>query len=263
MARLSRIKKYYFIDAFNRKFAMTKTKLITICLLVAVTAACNSGSDSNTSANVENTAANTASTFPYAKAQADYITNGGKATYVVSGTLANGSKASGFVTDTYSNAAPSKFNGNATLAVKINRTGGITANGITAPTTGIRTAHYNPSSYMLLGFDGGPGDFNVVTSGYQSMPKEVKVGDSAIEGTFDTYTSADMSIKVATCEQKFIVEPLTSVSILVNETTSCKSALTGDISVDQMRVSIDKNGALKIVSLVTSSKDGTLTFTAQ
>lgn len=242
---------------------MTKLKLINIWLLSAVTAACNSGSDSTTSDSTENATTNTVATFPYAKAQADYITNGSEVAYVVSGTLANGAKVSGLVTDTYINATPSTFNGNATLAVKINRVGGITANGITAPSTGTRIAHYNPSNYMLLGFDGGLGDFNVVTSGYQSMPKEVKVGDAAIEGTYVTYTSADMSIKMASCEQKYIVEPLSNVSALVNETTTCKSELTGDVNVYQMRMSIDKAGVLKIISLVTSSKDGTLTFTAQ
>lgn len=207
---------------------------------------------------------NTAGTgFPYKKAVEKFITNGSSAIYVASGDLVNGATITGKITDVYGIASQSKFNGASALATTFNRVGSLTAGGNTVQNNKTRVIYYNPISYTLLGFDGGLGDYGLITSGYQSLPNEVKAGDSLVEGTYDVYTAADKSIKMLSCEQKLKIEPLDNSRVIINESTSCNNVLTGETSLENMRFSLDRNGNLKIISDIFSAKDGSLILTAQ
>lgn len=207
---------------------------------------------------------NTAGTgFPYKKAVEKFIANGSSAIYVAGGDLANGATITGTITDFYGIASQSKFNGASALATTFNRVGSLTAGGNTVQNNKTRVIYYNPISYTLLGFDGGLGDYGLITSGYQRLPNEVKVGDSWVEGTYDVYTAADRSIKMLACEQKSKIEPLDNSRVIVNGSTSCNNVLTGETSLENMRFSLDRNGNLKIMSDVFSAKDGSLILTAQ
>lgn len=201
--------------------------------------------------------------FPLAKANADYLTNGARYTLAVSG-KSGIFNLSGSLAYTAGNAAPSTLNGASTLSVSASMTGLInSSNGSSSQVANTAIAHYNPSNYMLIAVDGGNSTSEVVTSGFAALPTSVKVGDTGRIGTADKYSDNTLRTKTATCVVSFVIEPRNESSVTVNHIDECKGVTSSGDVTGQTRYSLDATGKMALLSMTLQTSDGTQVLTVQ
>lgn len=233
--------------------------MITAMLSLSLAACNGGGSDSTTPAT--STAA--AVTFPLAKANANYITNGGRYTVTISGNHGS-TQITGTATSTLSNVMPATFRGTPLLAVTTTITGELrTSIGEPTQLASTEVFYYNASNYMLVAIDGGPGTSYIVTSGFTSLPASVKVGDTGTIGTYDQYSDNTLQTKTGTCQLLYVIEPKNDTTAILNDIKVCVDAKTSQKETTQTKFALDTTGTLKPLMETIVGSEGMLTLTYQ
>jgi hypothetical protein len=230
-------------------------KFFLLGLVTLLTACGGGGGDSGSSGPVVST-----TSFPFSTANANLINNGYTHNYTLTGwQIVNGVQynVTGSGTIAQSAAAASTFEGQAALLNTQTSTGTVTANGQSAPLPTTTVQQYSTSNYVPLGYvDSGE---YCVMQGTPTIPATVKVGDTAVLGTYTCYANSSKTTVLGTSKMSYVIEADTANTAIINikeEDYDASSTLT---FTSQQRWRIDVNGGVSFVSV--TAADTTYSYT--
>lgn len=223
-----------------------KTKLFLAVSLSVVLAACGGGGGGEASTGGNPGTVASTMTFPLSAARQALVTSGMTETYTVSGTCAG--------TATVSIAA-------ATGGHTFNSVGGRLAGEKTTmldysnctDTTIVETDYYD-TGYLRLGSSSATQyrEYAAPTA----LPATVKVGDTAMVGTMNTYTNSTKTVPTGTVSVSYAIEAETATTAIFNVTYKTYNP-SGTLTLTQNdRFRISQSGPLKLVSINLQAPSG-------
>ena len=192
--------------------------------------------------------------FSFATANAAHINNGYALNFNLTGTQMVGGvnyNVTGSGTVTVTAATPSNFEGQPALLNTETVTGTITVNGVTAPLPAVVQQSYSTTNYVPLGEV--DGNEYWVMQGTPVIPATVKVGDTAVLGTFTRYTDSGKATVLGTVKLSYVIEADAAHTAIINLVTQQYDTLNALEYSDQTRWRIDTVGTVTFVSEIATS----------
>lgn len=234
-----------------------KNKIAIMILVPLFTIACGGGSSSSSTTGV---GAASTMTFPAASAIANISANGLSSYYTMTGSL-DGVPETGSGTFTVSPAVSANFEGQLVLEQTETLSGIISGNASTLNYDKSRKI-YSTTNYNPLGEET-DSEYWVIQA-HPSLPSLVKVGDTAVIGTYTRYTDSTKTNQLGSAKFSYAVERDTSSTAILNFITNTYSTSGLLQTSTQLRYRIDSNANVSWVSETDTSYGasvGTLTFT--
>lgn len=191
-------------------------------------------------------------TFPVSTLNASHINNGYTQSGNISGTLSfNGTTypITGNFSLTVAAATATTFEGQAALTNTGTVTGSEILNGVTVPLADTSQS-YSTTNYAPLGYSSSS-EYSVM-QGTAIIPSTVKVGDTAVIGTYTRYSNSSKATVLGTAKMSYVVEADTASTAIFNIVENEYNTANSLTLTTQERWRIDTSGTGTFVSVIST-----------